>query len=91
MVGTLVEPRDAEQVDLTTPHDGASHCGFGQGDGAAQISDAVALRRLGLDTRLVARRVTEAYLMQVLRHGFLHSGARPWRVLSMPGMDNARL
>lgn len=41
----------------------------------AQISDAARLRAAGLDTQLMARRATEAYLMQVLKHGFLHSGA----------------
>ena len=41
-----------------------------------QISDAARLQAAGLDTRLVAQRATEAYLMQVLKHGFLHSGAR---------------
>ena len=40
----------------------------------AQISDIAGLRAAGLDTRLVAQRATEAYLMQVLKHGFLHSG-----------------
>ena len=43
---------------------------------AVQISDAAGLRARGLDTRLISRRVTDAYLMQVLRHGFLHSGER---------------
>ncbi len=41
----------------------------------AQITDTTSLAAAGLDTTLVARRATEAYLLQILRHGFLHAGA----------------
>ncbi|EIE27253.1 ABC1-domain-containing protein [Coccomyxa subellipsoidea C-169] len=46
-----------------------------------KISAAAALRSAGIDTALVARRATESYLMQVLRHSFLHSDPHPGNVM----------
>lgn len=46
-----------------------------------KISAAAALRSAGIDTALVAGRATEAYLMQVLRHSFLHSDPHPGNVM----------
>jgi predicted unusual protein kinase regulating ubiquinone biosynthesis (AarF/ABC1/UbiB family) len=40
-----------------------------------QITNIQQLSAVGLDTAAVARRATEAYLLQILRHGFLHAGA----------------
>ena len=40
-----------------------------------QITNIQQLSAAGLDTGAVARRATEAYLLQILRHGFLHAGA----------------
>ncbi|GBF95186.1 hypothetical protein Rsub_07899 [Raphidocelis subcapitata] len=37
-----------------------------------KISDKARLEAAGLDIDLVARRATEAYLIQILRHGFFH-------------------
>lgn len=49
-----------------------------------KISAAAALRSAGLDTGLVARRATEAYLLQVLKHSFLHSDPHPGNVMVAP-------
>lgn len=62
---------------------------------SAQISDAARLQAAGLDTRLVARRATESYLMQVLKHGFLHSGAPALGAVTprdpVPGLRGGRV
>lgn len=42
-----------------------------------QITDLAGLAAAGLDGGQVAVRATEAYLLQILRHGFLHAGAPP--------------
>jgi len=38
-----------------------------------KITDVVRMRSDGLDQSLVARRATEAYLLQTLSHGFFHA------------------
>ena len=40
-----------------------------------QITNIQQLSAAGIDTGAIARRATEAYLLQILRHGFLHAGA----------------
>ena len=44
-----------------------------------KITNVAALRASGLDGAAVARRATEAYLVQILQHGFLHSDPHPVR------------
>ena len=56
-----------------------------------KISAAAALKSAGIDTALVARRATEAYLMQVLRHSFLHSDPHPGNVMVDTDGESARL
>ncbi|WIA34166.1 hypothetical protein OEZ86_012526 [Tetradesmus obliquus] len=45
-----------------------------------KITDMQRLQAGGISTELVARRATEAYLMQVLRHGFFHADPHPGNV-----------
>ena len=45
-----------------------------------KISDVTALRGAGIDTKLVARRATEAYLIQLLQTSFLHSDPHPGNI-----------
>ena len=45
-----------------------------------KISDVTALRSAGIDTKLVARRATEAYLIQLLQTSFLHSDVHPGNI-----------
>lgn len=45
-----------------------------------KISDVQSLTAAGLDTSAVAVRATEAYLLQVLRHGFLHADPHPGNI-----------
>lgn len=35
-----------------------------------KITNVVALQAAGIDTKLIARRATESYLIQILKHGF---------------------
>ena len=51
-----------------------------------KITNVAALKASGLNGAAVARRATEAYLVQILQHGFLHSDPHPvgharWAVL----------
>ena len=39
-----------------------------------KITDITRIQAAGLDAPAVARRATEAYLLQILRHGFFHAG-----------------
>ena len=50
-----------------------------------KISNVAAMRSAGIDTRLVAQRATEAYLIQLLQTSFLHSDPHPGNI----GIDNA--
>lgn len=45
-----------------------------------KITSVTALQSLGIDTAAVARRATEAYLVQILKHGFLHSDPHPGNI-----------
>lgn len=45
-----------------------------------KITSVAALQSLGIDTATVARRATEAYLVQILKHGFLHSDPHPGNI-----------
>jgi predicted unusual protein kinase regulating ubiquinone biosynthesis (AarF/ABC1/UbiB family) len=45
-----------------------------------KISDVTALRAAGIDTKLVAQRATEAYLIQLLQTSFLHSDPHPGNI-----------
>ncbi len=45
-----------------------------------KITNVTALQSLGIDTAAVARRATEAYLVQILKHGFLHSDPHPGNI-----------
>ena len=49
-----------------------------------KITSVVALQSLGIDTAAVARRATEAYLVQILKHGFLHSDPHPGNIAVSP-------
>jgi hypothetical protein len=44
-----------------------------------QISDVAAIQAAGLDTAAVAKRATESYLIQILKHGFFHADQHPVR------------
>ncbi|PNW79848.1 hypothetical protein CHLRE_08g369150v5 [Chlamydomonas reinhardtii] len=45
-----------------------------------KISDKARLAAAGLDLDMVARRATEAYLIQILKHGFFHADPHPGNV-----------
>eukprot|EP00892_Ulva_mutabilis_P007418 jgi/Ulvmu1/5048/UM021_0065.1 len=45
-----------------------------------KISDVAALRAAGIDTKLTAGRATEAYLTQILKHGFFHADPHPGNI-----------
>ena len=39
-----------------------------------KITNTAGIEAAGLDAPAVARRATESYLIQILRHGFFHAG-----------------
>jgi hypothetical protein len=43
-----------------------------------RIADKERLQAAGISTDLVAQRATEAYLQQILRHGFFHADPRKY-------------
>lgn len=49
-----------------------------------KISDTARLRAADLDTELLARRATECYLIQILKHGFLHADCHPGNIAVDP-------
>jgi len=49
-----------------------------------KITEVDALRAQGSDTQVLARRMTECYLTQLLRHGFFHADPHPVRVSTPP-------
>ena len=49
-----------------------------------KITRVEALQTSGIDTASVARRATEAYLVQILKHGFLHSDPHPGNIAVNP-------
>ena len=50
-----------------------------------KVSDLEALDRSGLDRRLIARQGADAFLKQVLVHGFFHGDPHPGNVFILPG------
>ncbi|MRR57630.1 MAG: AarF/ABC1/UbiB kinase family protein [Deltaproteobacteria bacterium] len=49
-----------------------------------KVSDVEALERTGLDRKLIARRGADAFLCQVLEHGFFHGDPHPGNVFILP-------
>jgi predicted unusual protein kinase regulating ubiquinone biosynthesis (AarF/ABC1/UbiB family) len=47
---------------------------------AARVDDPDALRALGADPPLIARRAAESYVLQLLRHGLIHADPHPGNV-----------
>ncbi len=45
-----------------------------------KITDLQAIERADLDAKLIANRATEAYLIQILRHGFFHADPHPGNI-----------
>jgi predicted unusual protein kinase regulating ubiquinone biosynthesis (AarF/ABC1/UbiB family) len=45
-----------------------------------KITDVRGIEAAGVDARAVARRATEAYLLQILRHGFFHADPHPGNI-----------
>jgi ubiquinone biosynthesis protein len=50
-----------------------------------KVSDLAALDLAGLDKKLIARRGAEAFIRQVLEHGFFHGDPHPGNVFILPG------
>jgi predicted unusual protein kinase regulating ubiquinone biosynthesis (AarF/ABC1/UbiB family) len=50
-----------------------------------KVTDVEALRRAGIDTRVVAQKLTEAYLQQILVDGLFHADPHPGNLLVQPG------
>ncbi len=50
-----------------------------------KVSDVQALDDAGYDRKLIARRGAEAFLRQVLEHGFFHGDPHPGNVFILPG------
>eukprot|EP00951_Prasinocladus_malaysianus_P018430 scaffold147277_cov33-Prasinocladus_malaysianus.AAC.2 len=42
-----------------------------------KISNVSAIKAAGLDTKALAERATESYLIQILKHGFFHADPHP--------------
>lgn len=45
-----------------------------------KVTNVAQLRASSLDTQLLARRATESYLIQILRHGFFHADPHPGNI-----------
>lgn len=45
-----------------------------------KITDLNAITNAGLEAKLVAKRATEAYLIQILKHGFFHADPHPGNI-----------
>eukprot|EP00891_Asterochloris_glomerata_P009842 jgi/Astpho2/9842/e_gw1.00149.52.1_t len=52
-----------------------------------KITNVAALKASGLNGAAVARRATEAYLVQILQHGFLHSDPHPGNIAVGPNEE----
>ncbi len=50
-----------------------------------KVSDLAALVNAGLDPRLIAQRGADAFLKQVLVHGFFHGDPHPGNIFILPG------
>lgn len=48
-----------------------------------KITDLGAIEGAGLDAKLIAKRATEAYLIQILKHGFFHADPHPGNIALM--------
>jgi predicted unusual protein kinase regulating ubiquinone biosynthesis (AarF/ABC1/UbiB family) len=55
-----------------------------------KINDKKAVKKAGIDPKLVARRATEAYLMQICKTGFYHSDPHPGN-MAVDSKDGGRL
>jgi predicted unusual protein kinase regulating ubiquinone biosynthesis (AarF/ABC1/UbiB family) len=51
----------------------------------ARVTDVDALRRLGLDPAVIARRLLDLFSEQLLVHGFFHADPHPGNILVQPG------
>jgi hypothetical protein len=45
-----------------------------------KITDVAAIQAMGLDPKPIAKRATEAYLLQILTHGFFHADPHPGNI-----------
>ena len=50
-----------------------------------KVTEVVALREAGIDTRMVAQKLTETYLQQILLDGLFHADPHPGNLLVQPG------
>lgn len=50
-----------------------------------KVTEVEALRQAGIDTRVVAQKLTEAYLQQILLDGLFHADPHPGNLLVQPG------
>lgn len=50
-----------------------------------KVTEVEALREAGIDTRVVAQKLTEAYLQQMLLDGLFHADPHPGNLLVQPG------
>jgi predicted unusual protein kinase regulating ubiquinone biosynthesis (AarF/ABC1/UbiB family) len=50
-----------------------------------KVTEVVALREAGIDTRTVAQKLTEIYLQQILLDGLFHADPHPGNLLVQPG------
>jgi len=50
-----------------------------------KVTEVAALQRAGIDTRMVAQKLTEAYLQQILLDGLFHADPHPGNLLVQPG------
>ncbi|MGH7960266.1 MAG: ABC1 kinase family protein [Candidatus Binatia bacterium] len=50
-----------------------------------KVTEVAALRQAGIDTRMVAQKLTEAYLQQILLDGLFHADPHPGNLLVQPG------
>jgi predicted unusual protein kinase regulating ubiquinone biosynthesis (AarF/ABC1/UbiB family) len=50
-----------------------------------KVTDVEALRQAGIDTRMVAQKLTNAYLQQILLDGLFHADPHPGNLLVQPG------
>jgi len=50
-----------------------------------KVSDLAALRKAGLDCRLIAARGADAFLRQVVEHGLFHGDPHPGNISILPG------
>jgi predicted unusual protein kinase regulating ubiquinone biosynthesis (AarF/ABC1/UbiB family) len=49
-----------------------------------KITDVAAIQARGLDPKPIAKRATEAYLLQILTHGFFHADPHPGNIALSP-------